>query len=144
MAAEQNYKNHGRVVPMFHGVLFVALLVNLGWAIYRLVGGVTGDTVVNLVLAVGLIVMAGSLRAQILTVQDRVIRLEMRHRFRAVLPADLAVQAATLPVPQIVALRFAGDDELPGLVREVLAGSLANAKAIKVRVRDWQPDHLRA
>jgi hypothetical protein len=45
---------------------------------------------------------------------------------------------------QLVALRFAGDAELPDLVREVLAGNLASSKAIKGRVKHWQGDHLRA
>ena len=144
MADEQNYKNHGRVVPAFHGGVFLALLVNLVWTFYRLVGGFTGDRIVNAILAVGLLVMAGSLRAQILTVQDRVIRLEMRHRFRDLLPADLFAQAARLPVKQIVALRFASDAELPQLVRDVLGGSVDSGKAIKMKIRDWQGDHLRA
>jgi hypothetical protein len=144
VADEQNYKNHGRVVPAFHGGVLLALLVNLVWTFYRLIGGFSGDRFVNAILAVGLLVMAGSLRAQILTVQDRVIRLEMRHRLRDVLPADLFAQAARLPVKQLVALRFASDAELPELVREVIGGSLATGKAIKMRIRDWQADHLRA
>lgn len=144
MADEQNYKNHGRIVPAFHGGVFLALLVNLLWTFYRLIGDFTGDRIVNAILAVGLLVMAGSLRAQILTVQDRVIRLEMRHRFRDLLPADLYVQASKLPVKQVVALRFASDAELPGLVREVIGGGVDSGKSIKMRIRDWQADHLRA
>jgi hypothetical protein len=144
MAEDQNFKNHGRLVPMFHGGVFLPLLVNFVWALYRLSGGFTGDAVVNLLVAVALLLMASSVRTQILTVQDRVIRLEMRHRFREILPAELAVQAAALPVKQVVALRFASDAELPALVREVVGGTLPNGKAIKTRVRDWQADHLRA
>ena len=144
MAEEQNYKNHGRVVPAFHGGVFLALLVNLVWSFYRLIGGFTGDRIVNAVLAVGLLVMAGSLRVQILTVQDRVIRLEMRHRLRDVLPAELFAQAARLPVKQLVALRFASDAELPELVRDVIGGGVPSGKAIKMRIRHWQADHLRA
>lgn len=144
MADAQDFKNHGRVVPMYHIGVLVPLLVNFVWALYRLRYGLTGDALVNLLLAVGLLVMFLSVRVQILTVQDRVIRLEMRHRLREVLGADLWAQAAKLPVKQLVALRFAGDAELPGLVRDVLAGSLATGKDIKMRVRDWQADHLRA
>ncbi len=88
--------------------------------------------------------LALSLRTQVLTVQDRVIRNEMRLRLARVLPADLVGQIERLGRRQMVALRFASDAELPALVREVLAGSLPHAKDIKMRVKDWQADHLRA
>ena len=45
---------------------------------------------------------------------------------------------------QMVALRFASDKELPELVRDVLAGKLASQKAIKLAIKDWQGDYLRA
>jgi hypothetical protein len=77
-------------------------------------------------------------------VQDRVIRLEMRLRLAAVLPDDLRARIPTLATRHLVALRFASDAELPGLVRQVLAGSLTDQKAIKKAIVDWQADHLRA
>ena len=46
--------------------------------------------------------------------------------------------------PQLVALRFASDAELPELCRDVLDGKLATSKEIKQRVKSWQPDWLRA
>ena len=85
-----------------------------------------------------------SLRVQVLTVQDRVIRLEMRLRLRSALPADLLPHINTLSHKQLVALRFASDAELATLVREVLAGTLKTQKDIKSRVREWQADYLRA
>jgi uncharacterized protein DUF6526 len=42
-----------------------------------------------------------------------------------------------------MALRFAGDAELPGLVRQVLDENLTDRREIKRRIREWQPDHLR-
>jgi hypothetical protein len=47
-------------------------------------------------------------------------------------------------VGQLVALRFAGDAELPDLARKVLQDQVIDRKAVKQLVRDWQPDHLRA
>ena len=44
---------------------------------------------------------------------------------------------------QFTALRFAGDAELPGLLREVLDGKLTRGIDIKKRITDWQGDHLR-
>jgi hypothetical protein len=89
-------------------------------------------------------VFAISIRSQILRVQDRVIRLEMRLRLRENLPADLATRAAHLPIQQLIALRFASNEELPELVREVLDGKVMKPNDIKQRIREWQADHLRA
>jgi hypothetical protein len=144
MPTAQNFKNHRRWVPMYHIGVFFPLFVNVIWAFYRLRSGITGDALVNLGVSIALLLMFVSVRSQILTVQDRVIRLEMRQRLRAVLPADLFVQTATLPVKLLVALRFASDAELPALVREVMAGTLSTGNQIKERVRDWQADYLRA
>jgi hypothetical protein len=79
-----------------------------------------------------------------LTVQDRLIRLEMRLRLDRVLPADLKARIPDLTVSHLVALRFASDAELPALVREVLEGKTTRPKDIKQKIRDWQADHLRA
>jgi hypothetical protein len=144
MAGAQTYKNHTRVYPLFHIWTFFPLVVNFLWSLYRLRFGLTGDSIVALILAIGLLAMFGAIRAQVVTVQDRVIRLEMRLRLRSTLPPDLAAQAEAIPIKQLVAMRFASDAELPALVRDVLAGSVATPKDIKLRVKDWQADYLRA
>jgi hypothetical protein len=78
------------------------------------------------------------------TVQDRVIRLEMRLRLRELLPPDLRGRINELSRSQLVALRFASDVELTELVRQVLAGELSKTSDIKVKVKNWQADSLRA
>jgi hypothetical protein len=142
--AEQSFKNHARLVPAFHYGVFLALLGNLVWAVYAFRYGFHGQSLWVLVTTVTMMVMAVSLRTQILTVQDRLIRLEMRLRLRAVLPDDVAARATNLGVKQLVALRFASDEELPELVRDILAGSLSEPKAIKMKIQKWEADHLRA
>ena len=144
MEQAQNYKNHTRIVPMFHiGVLGI-FVVNFLWSVYRLRGGATGQAVMDLLLAIGLLLLALSVRSMILRVQDRLIRLEMRLRLREVLSADLHGTIPALTPRQLIALRFASDAELPALVREVLGGTLATSKDIKLRIKDWQADYLRA
>lgn len=144
MPATQNLSNHARIVPMYHVGVFFPLLINLGWAIYQLGSGLTGETIVRLLVAIALLLLFVSARTQVLTVQDRVIRLEMRLRLARVLPPDQHASIAQLTHKQLVALRFASDAELPGLVQRVLAGQLPTQKAIKAEVKDWQADFLRA
>ena len=144
MPQEQNLKNHARIVPVYHVGVLMSLLLVIIWAIYRAAQLRTLDSAIMLLLAVALFVMGISLRSQILRVQDRVIRLEMRLRLQQLLSGELQSQAAQLTVPQLIALRFASDAELPGLVRDVLSGSLASQKDIKTRIREWQADHQRA
>lgn len=144
MATDQNFRNHARIVPAYHVGVFVPFFANFIWATYQLIRAFSGQTLIDLLVAVALLLMFFSVRVQVLTVQDRVIRLEMRLRLRHALPADLQPHINTLSHKQLVALRFASDGELAGLVREVLAGTLKTQKDIKSRVREWQPDYLRA
>jgi hypothetical protein len=140
----QNFENHAKVVPAFHYVVMPILTINLAWSIYRAAHAFSADSVVALLLAAALILLALHARMFALTVQDRVIRLEMRLRLQQVLPPDLRSRIPEFDVGQLVALRFAGDAELPELARKVLNEKLTDRKTIKKMIRDWQPDFLRA
>lgn len=142
--AEQNFANHARYVPAYHLVAMPILLINLLWTFYRLVSGADADRFIAFLVAAALIVMFLYARVFALTVQNRVIRLEMRLRLRELLPPDLAARIPEFTVGQLVALRFAADDELPALARRVLDERLTNTKAIKQLVQRWQADTLRA
>jgi len=139
----QTFENHARYVPLYHFVLFAILVVNLGWAVARLVRHPSPDAAVALLLAFGLLLLFFYARSFALTVQDRLIRLEMRLRLAKILPADLTPRIGELSVAQLIGLRFAGDAELPELVRRVLSEGITDRTAIKKMVRDWQPDTLR-
>jgi len=143
MAESQDYKNHARWLPAFHffatPVLFIHTLVQL-WAVVQ---SPSAGSLWAAVVAAALLTVAFLARTQALTAQDRVIRLEMRLRLRDLLSADLQSRVHELTPRQMVALRFASDGELPGLVQEVLSGSLKSQKEIKARIRHWQADWLR-
>jgi len=141
---EQNYQNHVRWLPPFHYFVLPILFLNVLNAGRHVWLSPTLGTAFALVVAVALMMLALLARMQAVTVQDRVICLEMRLRLKQVLPADLQARAAALTKSQLVALRFAGDEELPALVRDVLDGKLADQKSIKQAIKHWQADWSRA
>jgi hypothetical protein len=140
----QNYQRHTRFLPAFHFFVIPVLLVNVFVAAWRLIQAPGVGPAFGLVVAFALLMLAFVSRVQAVTVQDRVIRLEMRLRLRQLLPADLQPRIDMLTHRQMVALRFAGDDEMAELVRDILDGKLHTGKEIKQRVKNWQADWLRA
>jgi hypothetical protein len=140
----QNYKNHAKFVPAFHFIALPILLANFLYAAYQFRGGYTNGRVANAATALALVLFAATTRAMVMTVQDRVIRLEMRLRLRTLLPADMHAKIDSLTPKQMVGLRFACDAELPSLVSQVLKDNITSSTAIKKMVQNWQADDLRA
>jgi hypothetical protein len=143
--AEQNYSNHVKWVPTFHFFVMPVLLLNLGWSIHRLIRpGFTWDALINFLTAAALVMLMFNARMFALRVQDRVIRMEERQRMAKLLPDDLKLRIGEFTPGQLVALRFASDEELPALARKVLNDKLTDIKAIKQMVQHWRADYLRA
>ena len=140
----QSYKNHVRWLPPFHFFVMPVLLINVLYTIRHWYLAQTAGNAIGVLVAVALLMLALLARIMAITVQDRVIRLEMRLRLRELLPPDLSARAPELTRQQLAALRFASDAEMPELVRDVLGGALTTQKAIKLRVKNWQGDWLRA
>jgi len=147
----QNLSNHGRIRFGYHRLALLFFTLNFAWAIYRVKRAFSAhsayeraDASILLLLAVALLLLFFYARIFALTVQDRVIRLEMTLRLERILPPDLRPRIPEYTVGQLVALRFAGDDELPELARKVLADNLADRKTIKQMIKNWRPDFLRA
>jgi len=144
----QSFDNHGRFVPPFHFVLVPILAINLLWRLYRFGflltrGQGRAEAAVQLLLAVGFIILALSARIFALQAQDRVIRLEERLRLQGLLPESLRPRIAEIGRGQLIALRFAPDEEAPGLVSKILAGELKEPKAIKGAIKNWRADYHR-
>lgn len=140
----QNYKNHARLLPPFHFFVIPVLFFNVVNEIRHTWMDPSLHTGFTTLVGAALLALGFLSRLQALSVQDRVIRLEMRLRLRQVLPAEQQGRINDLTPRQLVSLRFASDAELPELVRDVLDGTLATAKEIKQRVKNWQADWLRA
>ena len=140
----QSFENHSRVVPPYHMFVIPVFMINFVWRLIQLRYGITFASIMNVLLAAAFIVPVLYARLFSLTVQDRVIRLEMRLRLERALSPDLRSRIAEFTVPQLVSLRFASDQELPLLAQQVLDEKLNDRKTIKRRIKDWQADFLRA
>jgi Family of unknown function (DUF6526) len=149
--ATQTYATHRRYVPLYHFVAPLILLINLLWTfvgIYHFwrFGGRFDrvNSIVQVLVAVALIILWFYLRNFPIAVQDRLIRHEMRVRLGELLPADQRARIPELTVGQLIALRFASDEELPALTRKVLDEKIADREAIKKLIRHWKADDQRA
>ena len=143
MEKQQTYANHVRWYPLFHFTVVPLLLLNLIWQavlLYQAPGWSQAEAVV---FGLTIILLALAARLMALRAQDRVIRLEERLRHQRLLESDLAAKGENLPVGEIIALRFASDEELPGIVSQVVVGTLKTPKEIKMAVKNWRGDYLR-
>jgi hypothetical protein len=138
----QSFKSHTRFEPFYHFIATPVALLNLVIQVRHAYYYGTRYAWWNVVFAVGFFAIVASARLMALTVQDRVIRLEMRLKLRELGVPDADIMRIT--VRQFVGLRFASDAELPGLVKRVLSGELADQKAIKAAITNWQADWQRA
>ena len=138
----QSFENHAKIVPAYHYFTFGLIVVNLLWNLYRTVVDASVGQLMALTLAIALLMVFFFARIFALTVQDRVIRLEMHLRLANLAP-DLSGRFGEFTMNQLCSLRFASDAELPELARLVLAEKLDDRKAIKKQIRSWQADHVR-
>ncbi|HEX8290443.1 MAG TPA: DUF6526 family protein [Pyrinomonadaceae bacterium] len=139
----QTYENHTRWHAPFHYFVAPVMLTNVVVAVVQLIRDPGLDRGWWLVVSAALLVLTALARLNPLRAQDRIIRLEESLRYYQLLPEELARRAASLTAAQTVALRFAPDEELEGLVRAVLEGRLTTPDEIKRAVRGWRADTLR-
>jgi Family of unknown function (DUF6526) len=140
--APQNFKNHSRFDPLFHGFLAPVLIANLIIAIVYLVHHPHFHAAWLVVLSIAAFVLTFKVRTYSLKVQDRVIRLEERLRLEALAPEEWHRQIYRLTEDQLIGLRFAADDEVVELAKQALEHNLTR-KQIKERIKDWRPDNWR-
>lgn len=139
----QTFATHRRWIPMWHFFTVPVLLINVlvvGYHFVRDPQLMNGWVVlVAIALLVGIFVS----RNMPLRAQDRIIRLEERTRLERLLPSDLRGRVGELTASQLIAIRFAADDEAPELTRRALNGELKTQDDIKRAIRNWRADHLR-
>jgi len=138
----QSFTNHTRLDPPYHffvaPVAAISILVTIWNAIQH------PDFIAIWLVVVSLAAFMGvfKARAYALKAQDRVIRLEERLRLATALPEAQRSKIGELSESQLIALRFASDAELPGLMDKTLSGKLAGAE-IKKEIVTWRPDYWR-
>jgi hypothetical protein len=137
--AAQSFQSHTKWDPLFHFVISPILLVNVILAVRHAWAYPAYTTIVAVVLATALFLLAFKMRLYSLKVQDRLIRLEERLRLQGQLPA---AEIARLSESQLIGLRFAADEEVAGLAQKALAGNWTQ-KQIKAAIKTWRPDHFR-
>ena len=138
----QNYENHAKFIPVFHYIALPLLLVNFFGALFRVTQEISFYSLNDVGLAIALIVVAVFTRLFALKAQDRVIRLEEQIRMQTFVPDAVKVHVGRLTMGQIVALRFASDEELADLTQEALDQN-TSPNALKQAVKNWPPDYDR-
>lgn len=139
----QNLKNHGRLVAGYHYVTFLLLLLVLIGSIVNLVHSAPENIYsasLLLVLTIATILVTFYARVFALKAQDRAIRAE--ENFRHFIATGKQLDSR-LRISQIIALRFAGDDEFVALTKKAADESMT-AKDIKAAIQNWKGDYNRA
>jgi hypothetical protein len=140
----QDKANHTRWFPMFHFFAMPILLIHLICSGVRAWQNPGWEALEGVLFALAVVVVGLASRMMALKAQDRVIRLEEHLRLQRVVPAELAAKAiSALDEGQLIALRFASDGELAGLVGKVLAGNPSKPAEIKNAITKWRGDYYR-
>lgn len=140
--SEQNFKNHSRLVPLYHFVAGFLVIAILGGSIVNLLHADAHNhysAALLVCVAFVLLLLFWYARSFALRAQDRAIRSEenFRHYILTGKPFD-----NQLRMGQIIALRFASDVEMPALAKKAVEGNLS-PKQIKEAIQNWRGDYNR-
>jgi hypothetical protein len=139
---EQNFKNHQRYVFPWHILTGLALIALLIGSIRNALHATKDELYsASLIVLIALILLSlfWYARAFALKAQDRAIRAEENLRHFA-LTGKLLDNRLTMS--QVIALRFAPDEELPSLAQKAVTENL-DPKSIKKEIRVWRGDFHR-
>jgi hypothetical protein len=139
----QTFANHTRWDPPFHYFILPVMLINFIWSIVQFAKTPGWNPGWWIVVSLALLMLTVFVRLNPLRAQDRIIRLEEKLRYQQLLSPALLQQTSELSAGQIVALRFASDDELEELVRAVLTAKLTKRVEIKRAIKNWRGDTFR-
>ena len=141
---KQSYKNHIRFYPPHHFVYYPIVMAFLSFSIYF--AFTADDTLLwSFISAIFLVLfcLAFMLRQHYaLTLQNRIVRLELRYRYLATTGKRFEEIESKLEDAQLFALRFAPNEELLELTNRVLNENLSGDD-IKKAIKNWKGDYER-
>ena len=140
----QNYKNHLRLYPFHHFLITPLTLVLFVWSCVKLIhgSGSLENRLFFFTFSLMLVFVTFLTRIYAIKNQDRIIRIEMRQRFFEIIGKSFSSFESQLKMGQVIALRFAGDDELEALTNRAVSENLSN-KDIKLAIKNWKADEQR-
>ena len=142
----QNYKNHSRYYYPHHFIFYPVVILLFIFSVraythYK-------ELQLEFALLAFAFILLGWLSFMMrqhyaLNNQNRIIRLELRLRFYQLTNQRLELLEDKLSLPQLAALRFASDEELPRLT-QIAAENNLSPDLIKKSIKKWLPDNMRA
>lgn len=142
---KQNFKNHARYYPFHHFVITPLTLILLGWTVAKAdfsTSDSTSASIYQLLIALILTLLPLLARIYALKVQNRMILNEMRIRYFHLTGNPFYEKEDHLKLGQIIALRFASDEELVDLMEKSIEKGLS-PKEIKLQIKNWKGDYRR-
>jgi hypothetical protein len=140
--SNQSASNHSRYIPLWHYVTSFAIALVLTGSIimfFRTDDNLRLVSIILILISIILVIIYWYARAFALRAQDRAIRAEENFRHFILTGRPLPKE---LRMGQIVALRFASDEEFPSLTQQAVSEKLSQ-KQIKLAIKNWKPDYNR-
>lgn len=141
----QNYNNHTKYYYPHHLIFYPFCVVLIAISIYKYLNNEDlRDEYFLFTASFILLAWLSFMMRQhyALGGQNRIVRLELRLRYYQLTGQRLEALEEKLAFPQLAALRFASDEELPMLINRALEENLS-ADSIKKSIKNWQPDYMR-
>ena len=143
---KQNYKNHIRYYTPHHFVFYPIVMFLFGICVYQ--ASTCNENKLLWMMIASTIALIGWLAFMLrqhyaLGNQNRIVRLEMRFRYYRLTQKNFEEIEQQLSLSQILALRFASDEELVALIEKTIKEKLS-VDEIKRTIKNWVPDYMRA
>lgn len=141
----QTYQNHVRYYPFHHFVITPLTIAFLVWTIWRAdfsTSELTESSLYHILLGIIVVLVPFLARIYALKLQNRIILSEMRMRYFQLTGKFLDPLEAKLKLSQLIALRFASDEELISLM-EKAASTKMSPQEIKKAIQNWKGDYRR-
>jgi len=147
---QQNLKNHMRKAPSAYYYGMILTLASLITTIFAVLSSLKQPSRLDLwvrsslpiyfaSVCISLILIGFYARSFALKAQDRAIRAEENLRYFSMTGKLLDKR---LSISQIIALRFASDEEFVALAQKAVSENLSN-KQIKQEIKNWRGDYYR-